>query len=96
MIANQIFSGTLITYVLGVFYPTASATAKGQRPKFVRAEHLATAEGENCAYGPTLEKVKLKWISKKSSVLKVKGGNATIIDSSSTSTVVTNLLCQKL
>ena len=37
-----------------VFYPTASATAYGQRPKFVRAEHSATAEGENCAYGPTL------------------------------------------
>ena len=36
------------------FYPTASATAKGQRPKFFRAEHSATAEGENCAYGPTL------------------------------------------
>ena len=27
---------------------------KGQRPKFVRAEHSATAEGVNCAYGPTL------------------------------------------
>ena len=38
----------------GVFYPTASATAYGQRPKFFRAEHSATAEGENCAYGPTL------------------------------------------
>ena len=37
-----------------IFYPTASATAYGQRPKFVRAEHSATAEGENCAYGPTL------------------------------------------
>ena len=37
-----------------LFYPTASATAYGQRPKFVRAEHSATAEGENCAYGPTL------------------------------------------
>ena len=36
------------------FDPTASATAYGQRPKFVRAEHSATAEGENCAYGPTL------------------------------------------
>ena len=36
------------------FYPTASATAYGQMPKFVRAEHSATAEGENCAYGPTL------------------------------------------
>jgi hypothetical protein len=31
-----------------VFYHTASATAYGRRPKFVRAE------GENCAYGPTL------------------------------------------
>ena len=39
------------------FDPTASATAYGQRPKFVRAEHSATAEGENCAYGPTLTKV---------------------------------------
>ena len=37
-----------------VFHPTASATAYGQRPKFFRAEHSATAEGENSAYGPTL------------------------------------------
>ena len=37
-----------------IFYPTASATAYGRRPKFFRAEHSATAEGENCAYGPTL------------------------------------------
>ena len=36
------------------FYPTALATAYGLRPKFVRAEHSATADGENCAYGPTL------------------------------------------
>ena len=28
--------------------------AYGRRPKFVMAEHSATAEGENCAYGPTL------------------------------------------
>ena len=41
-------------YVLLVFYPTASATVYGQRPKFFRAEHSATAEGENWAYGPTL------------------------------------------
>ena len=34
--------------------PTASATTYGQRPKFIRAKHSATAEGENCAYGPTL------------------------------------------
>ena len=32
----------------------ASATAYSQRPKFVSAEHLATAESENCAYGSTL------------------------------------------
>ena len=37
------------------FDPTALATAYGQRPKFVRAEHSATAEGENCTYGPTLQ-----------------------------------------
>ena len=36
------------------FDPTASAMAYGQRPKFVRAKHSATAEGTNCAYGPTL------------------------------------------
>ena len=35
------------------FYPTASATAYSQRLKFVRAEHSATAEDENCAYGLT-------------------------------------------
>ena len=38
-----------------LIYPTASATAYGQRPKFFKAEHSATAEGENCAYGPTLD-----------------------------------------
>ena len=48
MIADQNF------YDICFFYPTASATAYGRRPKFVRAEHSATAEGENCAYGPTL------------------------------------------
>ena len=32
----------------------ASATAYGQRPKFVRAEYSAMAESENCAYGLTL------------------------------------------
>ena len=41
-------------HFFSLFYPTASATAYGQRPKFFRAEHSATAEGENCAYGPTL------------------------------------------
>ena len=34
--------------------PTALATVYGQRPKFFIAEHSATAEGENSAYGPTL------------------------------------------
>ena len=53
MIADQ----TFIKCVLLFFYPTASATAYGQRPKFVRAEHSATAEGENCAYGPTLFRI---------------------------------------
>ena len=43
-----------MTYVWNFFDPTALATAYGQRPKFARAEHLATAEGENSAYGPTL------------------------------------------
>ena len=41
-------------YALSFFDPTASATAYGQRPKFAMAEPSATAEGENCAYGPTL------------------------------------------
>ena len=45
----------MIADVFHFFYPTASATAYGQRPKFVRAEHSATAEDENCAHGPTLE-----------------------------------------
>ena len=34
--------------------PTASATVYGRRPKFFRAEHSATDEGEKCSYGPTL------------------------------------------
>ena len=52
MIADQNFYDICFTF----FYPTASATAYGRRPKFVRAEHSATAEGENCAYDPTLDK----------------------------------------
>ena len=43
-----------MTHVLQFFNPTASATVYGRGPKFFRAEHSATAEGENCAYGPTL------------------------------------------
>ena len=50
MIDDQDFYDTCVT----IFYPTASATAYGQRPKFSVAEPSATAEGENCAYGPTL------------------------------------------
>ena len=41
-------------YVLNFFDPTASATAYGRRRKFAMAEQSATAEGENCTYGPTL------------------------------------------
>ena len=50
MIADQNFYDICSTF----FYPTALAMAYGWRPKFVKAEHLATNEGENCAYGPTL------------------------------------------
>ena len=50
MIADQNFYDIFFMFL----YPTASATAYGWRPKFVRAEHSATAEGENCAYSPTL------------------------------------------
>ena len=32
----------------------ASATVYGRRPKFFRAKPSASAEGENCTYGPTL------------------------------------------
>ena len=50
MIADQNFYDIIFTF----FYPTASTTAYGWRPKFVRAQHLATAEVENCAYDPTM------------------------------------------
>jgi hypothetical protein len=50
MIADQNFYDMFYIF----FSPMALATAYGQRPKFVRAKHSATAEGENCAYGPTL------------------------------------------
>ena len=59
MIADQNFYDTCFT----IFYPTASATAYGRRPKFVRAKHLATAEGEYCAYGPTLKHLHFNLIS---------------------------------
>ena len=50
MITDQNFYDVCFMF----FYPTASATVYGQRPKFFIAEHSATAEGENCSYGPTL------------------------------------------
>ena len=50
MIADQNFYDICFKF----FHPTASATAYGRRPKFVRAKHSAMAEGENCPYGPTL------------------------------------------
>ena len=45
--------------MLHIFYPTAPATAYGQRPNVFMAKCSATAEGENWAYGPTLEIYKL-------------------------------------
>ena len=51
MIADQNFNDTCFA----IIYPTASATVYGRRPKFFMAEHSATAEGENRAYGPTLQ-----------------------------------------
>jgi len=55
MIAYQNFYDICFTF----FYPTASAMAYGLRPKFFRAEHSATAEGENCTYGLTLMALKM-------------------------------------
>ena len=49
MIADQNFYDIFL-----LFYRTASTMAYGRWPKFVRAEDSATAEGENCTYGPTL------------------------------------------
>ena len=45
------------------FDPTALAMAYGQRPKFIRAEHSATAECENCAYSPTLQGITLEHVN---------------------------------
>ena len=56
MIADQNFYAL---HVLQFFYPVYLPTAYGQRPKFVRAKHSATADGENCAYGPTLGLVRI-------------------------------------
>ena len=54
--------------------PTASATVYGRRPKFFRAEHSATAEGEKCSYGPTLVFMyfgKIKFPIKKNETLEI-------------------------
>ena len=62
MIADQNFYDTYFI----IFYPMALATVYGQRPKFFRAKHSATAEGENWAYGPTLlSKIKFQYIPSK-------------------------------
>ena len=54
-----------------IFYPMASATAYGQGPKFFMVEHSATAEGENCAYGPKLlSKVKLSSLNHSAQVAR--------------------------
>ena len=45
---------TFMTYVLLFLSYDFSFGRRPKFVKFVRAEHLATAEGENCAYGPTL------------------------------------------
>ena len=50
MIADQNFYDICFEF----FYPTASAMAYRQSPKFVGTKHSATAKGENCAYGPIL------------------------------------------
>ena len=51
---NDCWSKLLWRMFYNFFNPTDSATVYGRRPKFFRAKYLATAEGENCAYGPTL------------------------------------------
>ena len=60
MFADQDFYDICFNF----FDPTASATAYGQRPKFVRAKQSATAESENCAYGPTLLQSSIKSVKK--------------------------------
>ena len=55
MVADQ----NVYDIIFPFFYPTASAMAYGWSSKFFRAEHLASAEGENCVYGPTLNSINL-------------------------------------
>ena len=47
MIADQNFYDICFMFFLSIGY------GLWQKPKFVSAQHLATAEGENCAYAPT-------------------------------------------
>ena len=51
MIADQKFYDIFFVFIL----LKTLATAYNQRTKFVRDKHLATAECENCDYGPTLQ-----------------------------------------
>ena len=62
MFADQDFYAICMFYFF--FDPTASATAYDQKPKFVRAKQSATAESENCAYGPTLLQSSIKSVKK--------------------------------
>ena len=66
MIADQNF----YDICLMVFYPTASATANGQKQKFVRAKHSATAEGEN--YGSFQHCKSVQGADKKDTILENK------------------------
>ena len=54
MIADQNFNDTCFA----IIYPTAMEY--GRRSKFFMAKHSATAEGENCAYGLTVQKIAVK------------------------------------
>ena len=56
MIADQNFYALCFTGFLSYGF------GYSQRPKFVRAEHLATAEGDNCTYGPTLFLIKTNFL----------------------------------
>ena len=48
---------TFMPYVLRFFYPTALATAYGQRPKFIRAEHWAMAQHWTSCYRVSHDKM---------------------------------------
>jgi hypothetical protein len=55
MIADQNFYDIFLIF----FVLRLRLRPMAEGPKFVRAKHSATAEGENCAYGPTLIKTYL-------------------------------------